>query len=77
VQIPQYRPATSRKSSVVAVADGNGRATRNRPFTKTIADSKEKQGMTQSTHIIAAELIENAFSMADYVSTIEKAFEFF
>jgi len=33
--------------------------------------------MTQSTYIIGAELIENAFSMADYVSTIEKAFELY
>ncbi|MCD6393810.1 MAG: ornithine cyclodeaminase family protein [Planctomycetes bacterium] len=33
--------------------------------------------MTQLTYIISAEMIENAFSMADYVSTIEQSFELY
>ncbi len=67
----------SRGFSVVAVGDADGRATSDCAFTETIADSRKKQGMTQSTYIIARDMIENAFSMADYVSTIEKAFELY
>ncbi|RKY08721.1 MAG: hypothetical protein DRP66_03940 [Planctomycetota bacterium] len=76
MQTPQYRKPAS-QSSVAAVEGGNGPATHDRAFIETATDSKEKQVMTQTTHIIAAELIENAFSMADFIATIEKAFEFF
>ncbi len=67
----------SRLSLAVVVGAGDGRATSDRAFTETIADSRKKQGMTQSTYIIGADIIKNAFSMADYVSTIEKAFELY
>ncbi len=33
--------------------------------------------MTQTTYIIARDMIENAFSMADFISIIEKAFELY
>ncbi len=67
----------TQKFLVVVVGDANGLATRDHAFFETVADSKELQEMTQLTYIIGARLIENAFSMADYVSTIEQSFELY